>query len=85
MRCGYGVTDVTAGLFAVIGILLAPRARETTGCGQYVDVSMLDDVRAVVGQQQRAIRPGQGVRKIQHADPGQGRQVSKVPDSILLA
>jgi CoA:oxalate CoA-transferase len=41
-RCGYGVTDVTAGLFAVIGILLALRARETTGIGQYIDVSMLD-------------------------------------------
>ncbi|HLI85229.1 MAG TPA: CoA transferase [Bryobacteraceae bacterium] len=42
VRCGYGVTDVTAGLFAVIGILLALRARETTGEGQYVDVAMLD-------------------------------------------
>jgi crotonobetainyl-CoA:carnitine CoA-transferase CaiB-like acyl-CoA transferase len=41
-RCGYGVTDVTAGLFSVIGILLALRAREQTGRGQYVDVSMLD-------------------------------------------
>jgi crotonobetainyl-CoA:carnitine CoA-transferase CaiB-like acyl-CoA transferase len=44
VRCGYGVTDVTAGLFAVIGTLLALRARETTGCGQYVDVSMLDSM-----------------------------------------
>jgi crotonobetainyl-CoA:carnitine CoA-transferase CaiB-like acyl-CoA transferase len=41
-RCGYGVTDVTAGLFSVIGILLALRARERTGRGQYVDVAMLD-------------------------------------------
>ena len=44
VRCGYGVTDVTAGLFSVIGILLALRARETTGRGQYVDVSMLDSM-----------------------------------------
>ena len=43
-RCGYGVTDATAGLFAVIGILLALRAREATGTGQYVDVSMLDSM-----------------------------------------
>lgn len=42
VRCGYGVTDVTAGLFAVIGVLLALRARESTGEGQFVDVSMLD-------------------------------------------
>ena len=44
VRCGYGVTDVTAGLFAVIGILLALRAREITGRGQYVDISMLDSM-----------------------------------------
>lgn len=42
VRCGYGVTDVTSGLFSVIGILLALRARETTGTGQFVDVAMLD-------------------------------------------
>lgn len=42
VRCGYGVTDVTAGLFAVIGILMALRARESTGSGQFVDVAMLD-------------------------------------------
>ena len=44
VRCGYGVTDVTAGQFAVIGILLALRARERTGRGQFVDVSMLDSM-----------------------------------------
>lgn len=44
VRCGYGVTDVTAGQFAVIGILLALHAREKTGVGQYVDVSMLDSM-----------------------------------------
>lgn len=44
VRCGYGVTDVTAGLFAVIGILLALRTREKTGMGQFVDVSMLDSM-----------------------------------------
>ena len=44
VRCGYGVTDVTAGLFAAIGILLALRSRDTTGQGQYVDVSMLDSM-----------------------------------------
>src|SRR6202023_2578586 len=29
VRCGYGVTDITAGMFGVIGILLALRARES--------------------------------------------------------
>jgi crotonobetainyl-CoA:carnitine CoA-transferase CaiB-like acyl-CoA transferase len=44
VRCGYGVTDVTAGQFAVIGILLALYSRERTGLGQFVDVSMLDSM-----------------------------------------
>ncbi|MDQ1469104.1 MAG: hypothetical protein QOJ99_584 [Bryobacterales bacterium] len=41
-RCGFSVADVTAGLFAVIGILMALRAREQTGKGQFIDVSMQD-------------------------------------------
>ncbi len=44
VRCGYGVTDVTAGQFAVIGILLALLSREKTGTGQFVDVAMLDSM-----------------------------------------
>jgi crotonobetainyl-CoA:carnitine CoA-transferase CaiB-like acyl-CoA transferase len=42
VRSGYAVADVNAGMFAVIGILTALRARERTGKGQYVDVAMLD-------------------------------------------
>jgi CoA:oxalate CoA-transferase len=42
VRCGYSVADVTAGLFGVIGILMALRARDQTGRGQFVDVSMFD-------------------------------------------
>jgi crotonobetainyl-CoA:carnitine CoA-transferase CaiB-like acyl-CoA transferase len=41
-RCGHSVADITAGMAALIGILMALRARETTGRGQYVDVAMLD-------------------------------------------
>lgn len=41
-RCGYGVSDITAGMFAVIGILTALHARHQTGAGQYVDISMFD-------------------------------------------
>ncbi len=42
VRSGYSVADITAGLFATIGILLALRARDQTGQGQWVDVSMFD-------------------------------------------
>jgi crotonobetainyl-CoA:carnitine CoA-transferase CaiB-like acyl-CoA transferase len=44
VRSGYAVCDINAGLFATIGILTALRAREQTGRGQYVDVSMLDSM-----------------------------------------
>ena len=42
VRSGYAVADINAGLYAVIGILMALRAREQTGRGQYLDISMLD-------------------------------------------
>jgi len=42
VRCGHSVADITAGMFALTGILLALEARHRTGAGQFVDVSMLD-------------------------------------------
>ena len=42
VRSGYAVADINAGLFAVIGILMALRHRDRTGVGQLVDVSMFD-------------------------------------------
>lgn len=44
VRSGYAVADINAGLYATIGILIALQARERTGAGQYVDVSMLDSM-----------------------------------------
>ena len=44
VRSGYAVADINAGLFSTIGILTALRARDLTGKGQYVDVSMLDSM-----------------------------------------
>jgi crotonobetainyl-CoA:carnitine CoA-transferase CaiB-like acyl-CoA transferase len=43
-RCGHSVADVTAGMFAAFAILVALRAREQTGEGQFLDVSMLDSM-----------------------------------------
>ncbi|MBV9206036.1 MAG: CoA transferase [Actinobacteria bacterium] len=42
VRGGTSLADVGAGMWAVIGILAALHARETTGRGQLVDVSLLD-------------------------------------------
>src|SRR5688500_3719217 len=43
-RVGVAVTDMVAGLLAAQGIGLALFARERTGKGQHVDISMLDGV-----------------------------------------
>ncbi|MDX1983903.1 MAG: CoA transferase [Bryobacteraceae bacterium] len=43
-RCGHSVADITAGMFALIGILMALEVRHKTGRGQYVDVAMLDSM-----------------------------------------
>lgn len=42
VRCGVSVADMTAGLYAAFGILTALHAREKTGRGQAIDVSMLE-------------------------------------------
>jgi crotonobetainyl-CoA:carnitine CoA-transferase CaiB-like acyl-CoA transferase len=39
--------DISAALFATIGILAALRHRDITGAGQYVDIAMLDSVVAM--------------------------------------
>jgi crotonobetainyl-CoA:carnitine CoA-transferase CaiB-like acyl-CoA transferase len=44
VRCGHSVADITSGMFAIIGILLAVEARNRTGVGQFIDVSMLDSM-----------------------------------------
>jgi formyl-CoA transferase len=41
-RAGMPIVDITAGMFAATGILAALRARDVSGEGQLVDVSLLD-------------------------------------------
>ena len=41
-KTGTSLADITAGLYATLGILLALQARHRTGRGQKVDVSLLD-------------------------------------------
>lgn len=42
VRCGAALSDTSASLYGVIGILSALRARDRTGHGDWVDVAMLD-------------------------------------------
>ena len=44
VRSGYAVADINAGMHSTIGILLALRARDATGQGQYIDVAMQDSM-----------------------------------------
>ncbi len=48
VRVGTSVGDITAALFASIGILSALIAREKTGKGQFIDVAMLDCQLAIL-------------------------------------
>ncbi len=41
-RCGVSIADLTAGMYAAFGIMMALRVKEHTGQGQYVDMSMLE-------------------------------------------
>ena len=47
-RVGTSISDVAAGMNAVIGILAALHARELTGEGQCVDIALLDSVLALM-------------------------------------
>ena len=41
-KVGTSIADMVAGLYALVGILLALRARDRTGRGQHVDVALMD-------------------------------------------
>ena len=48
VKTGHSVADITAGMFALIGAMMAVEARHRTGRGQFVDVSMLDGLMSTM-------------------------------------
>jgi formyl-CoA transferase/CoA:oxalate CoA-transferase len=48
VRAGVSIADITAGMYAAFAILAALRARERSGCGQFIDVSMLEGQLAIM-------------------------------------
>jgi crotonobetainyl-CoA:carnitine CoA-transferase CaiB-like acyl-CoA transferase len=50
-KVGVAVTDVFAGLYAVIAIQAAMRTRDASGSGQHIDLSLLDVATAVTANQ----------------------------------
>jgi crotonobetainyl-CoA:carnitine CoA-transferase CaiB-like acyl-CoA transferase len=51
VRAGIPLADISAGMYAVIGILAALLRREQTGQGEYLDISMLDCQVAMLSYQ----------------------------------
>jgi len=49
VRCGTSIADMTAGMYAAFGIMLALRVKERTGRGQSIDVSMLEGQLSLLG------------------------------------
>ena len=60
VRLGVAIGDIAAGMFAFQGLLLALIARGRTGRGQWVDVSLLDTVVALLtNQAERVLAAGE--------------------------
>ncbi len=51
VKIGVAITDLVAGFFATIGILAALHARDRWGRGQFIDISLLDGVVAILSHQ----------------------------------
>ncbi len=49
VRCGVSVADLTAGMNATLGILMALRVKDRTGEGQSIDVSMMEGQMSLLG------------------------------------
>ncbi len=48
-RAGVSIADMTAGMYAAYGVMLALRVKEKTGEGQAVDISMLEGQLSLLG------------------------------------
>ena len=49
VRCGVSIADLTAGMNATLGILMALRVKDKTGEGQSIDVSMMEGQMSLLG------------------------------------
>ena len=69
-RVGVPIIDITAGMFASTAILAALRARDITGEGQYVDLSLLEtQVALLTNVASNYLVGGQGHRRLGNSHP----------------
>ncbi len=70
VKIGVGVADVMCGMYASNAILAALHYRERTGCGQYIDVSLLDtQVAWLVNQGLAYLTSGEVPQRLGNAHP----------------
>lgn len=70
MKIGISIADLTSGMHAVEGILLALVQRERTGKGDRVDVALSDSLLALLTYQaQMTLTGGQAPRRLGNAHP----------------
>jgi len=69
-RVGIPIVDITTGMFAATGILAALRARDLTGEGQLVDMSLLDaQVALLTNVASNYLVGGEAPRRLGNAHP----------------
>lgn len=69
-RVGVPIVDITAGMFAATAILAALRARDVSGRGQLVDLSLLDSQAALLTNvASNYLIGGEGPRRLGNAHP----------------
>jgi crotonobetainyl-CoA:carnitine CoA-transferase CaiB-like acyl-CoA transferase len=70
MKVGVALTDILTGLYATVGILAALAHRDRTGCGQHVDVALLDvQVASLANQAMNYLASGCEPRRMGNAHP----------------
>jgi formyl-CoA transferase len=69
-RVGIPIVDIATGMFAATGVLAALRARDVTGEGQLVDMSLLDsEVALLTNVASNYLVGGEGQRRLGNAHP----------------
>lgn len=69
-RVGIPITDITSGMFAATAILAALRARDLTGEGQHVDISLFDaSIALLTNVASNYLVGGQPPRRLGNAHP----------------
>lgn len=85
-KVGVAFADIFTGLYGVIGVLAALRRRDETGCGEQVDMALLDaQVGVLANQAQNYFVSGNAPKRLGNAHPNiVPYQVFSVSDGHLI-